>query len=123
MAGRAFTYLLSATAAALCLAVVLVVADTQLANEEVKMDVMPRRAFSTSDSACAAEIAACAADDSCVTCHDVADSHINGCGFVGLIPCDEIQDRFCCVLEKEDEGCESDTKFLDLVGTLSSKHR
>lgn len=109
--------------ALLFLLVGLVAADTQLGRADIPKGTM-RRALTTSDTECSTELAACGADASCIACLEALQLQASACDLDDvLIPCEEIQGRFCCALEEEDENCEADAAFLAYVGMSVDTHQ
>ncbi|CAN0547713.1 unnamed protein product [Ectocarpus sp. 12 AP-2014] len=124
MTGRTNYRVQSASALmALLLALAGIVAATATPKSVTMGGPLIRRSLATSDVGedCAAEIAACEADSSCVDCNEVFFDNYDGCtGFATTIPCDEMQEDFCCALADEAEECYSDTTFTNYAECLYS---
>lgn len=73
------------------------------------------RSLATSDTACASELDACNADDSCIECFNVFADSIDACQSSLSLSCDDVQDDYCCALAAEDEDCENSFTFGSLI--------
>lgn len=118
MTGRTGTCL-SPTAMAL-LFLLAGVAATRAPFEGAVNEMGLKRTLIT-DGECITEGSACLEDASCQACDDVFQARFYDCYEYDV--CTEAQEQICCMLEDEDEDCENNTKFSDLIGAFAQPCR
>lgn len=94
----------------------LIAADATLESVATGGPLLMRRSLATDDE-CASEIAACEADTSCLACNTAFFAKYDECTSGSFsIPCEEFQGDFCCALADENEDCENDSAFTNVIG-------